>query len=842
MNALILRAARRFYVRHPGQLMLALLGVALGVAVVVAVDVANQSAARAFTLSNELSVGRTTHQLLPAAGLLDESVYRKLRVELGIPSAAPVIERRIRLREAPDRPLTLLGVDPLAERGFRTYAAAGAGAGGEIIALLTEPGTVLLPSRLAAALDAAPGDTLTLLREDTAVPLRIVGLADLEAAAGAAAANLLITDMATAQELLGLTGYLSRIDLVLDEPTAGRLAQALPPGTTLTTAAAGSQTTAEMLRAFRINLTALSLLALAVGALLIYATMSFAIVQRRQSLARLRAVGATRGEVLASVLAEALVLGTVATLLGLALGWLLSSTLVRLVLRTVQDLYFTTSVAAADPGLWPFAKGALLGIGATVLAALRPALEAASTAPRAAMTRAALERATRERLWLGPALALPCLLLAAACLAWTNGGLLAAFAGLFLVLAGAAALMPAATLGLLALVQPLAARGFGLPGALAVRGAAASLSRTGVAVMALAVAVATVIGIGVMIASFRASVSDWLDRSLLADFYVTAEPGAAGTGGRLAPADLETLRALPGVAGLSLARTLRARTPRGDITLRAGSPGPRGWGEDLVGGDSVAAFAALSAGEAILVSEPLARRWRLAPGDTLTLPTVRGPQPLEIAGVYRDYRTDGGAVLLSFALLERYWDDARPSGVGIYLDRPGDEPAVGAALERFVAARPALAMLSNRAIRERSLLIFDRTFAVTGVLRTLAGLIAFTGILSALLALQLERGREVATLRALGFTPAQVRTNALAQTMLLGATAGVLAMPLGVTLAALLIYVINVRSYGWSMGFVIEAGQLSAGVLLALVAAFLAGLYPARRLARQSVAGNLRAE
>jgi len=199
-------------------------------------------------------------------------------------------------------------------------------------------------------------------------------------------------------------------------------------------------------------------------------------------------------------------------------------------------------------------------------------------------------------------------------------------------------------------------------------------------------------------------------------------------------------------------------------------------------------------------------------------------------------------VLLSFALLERYWDDAQPSGVGVYLAGPADAPAVDAALERFVAARPALGLLANRAIRERSLLIFDRTFAVTGVLRTLAGLIAFTGILSALLALQLERSREIATLRALGFTPAQVRTNALAQTVLLGATAGLLAIPLGVALAALLIYVINVRSYGWSMGFVIEAEQLSAGVLLAIVAALLAGLYPAWRLARQPVAANLRAE
>ncbi len=150
--------------------------------------------------------------------------------------------------------------------------------------------------------------------------------------------------------------------------------------------------------------------------------------------------------------------------------------------------------------------------------------------------------------------------------------------------------------------------------------------------------------------------------------------------------------------------------------------------------------------------------------------------------------------------------------------------------------------MANAEIRRSTLEIFDRTFAITGVLRSLAGLVAFFGILSALLALQLERSREIATLRAIGLTRAQAGGNALAQTTLLGLISGVLALPLGVVLAALLVHVINERSFGWSMGFAVAPAQLVTGVVLAVLAAFLAGLYPARRLAIQPIAQGLRAE
>ena len=160
----------------------------------------------------------------------------------------------------------------------------------------------------------------------------------------------------------------------------------------------------------------------------------------------------------------------------------------------------------------------------------------------------------------------------------------------------------------------------------------------------------------------------------------------------------------------------------------------------------------------------------------------------------------------------------------------------------FADDLPGIGVVPTRLLREGSLTVFDRTFRITQVLRILAGIVAFLGILSALLALQLERIRESGLLRALGYTPGQVARHTLVQTTALGITAGLLAIPLGLVLAYLLVFVINQRSFGWSMGFTVLPADLLGGIALATVAALLAGLYPARRLSATNIAESLRYE
>jgi putative ABC transport system permease protein len=834
---LVRRASRRFYLKHPWQLSLAIAGISLGVAVYVGVDLANDSAARAFELSSELVAGRASHRLLPVGGELRDTTYRDLVITRAITLAAPVVETAVGIGARPGLRYPLLGIDPLEESGLRGFSGFVPGSRSDFARLIAEPGTVLIP--LAEELGAAAGSQLTLSVRDRVAQVEVIGIVqtlteDLEAQPP------ILTDIATAQELFGRPGVISRIDLRLDDEQARILAANPPPATTLVEVSGQNAAFVELASAFRTNLTALGLLALVVGMFLIYGTMSFAIVQRRATLGVLRALGLQRRELLLSVLIEAIGLGTAATLIGLALGHVLARGLVDLVLRTIGDLYFTSAVTAAAASPWIYVKGAVLGVGATLIAALKPALDASRAAPAAVMRRAQLERHARRGARIGALAALPVLGVGALLFAIGSRDLYTAFGGLFCVLAAGALMTPAATMLLMKVSERPAEHLFRLPGVLAVRGVTASLSRTGVATAALAVAVATVIGVGLMIASFRASLIDWLGATLTADAYVAFDSDADGIS--LTTADLQAIEGIEGVTGISLARAVRVPTAQGELAIRAARPGPEGWGLDITGGDPREALARLAAGQAIVVSEPFAFSRELAVGDELRLPTASGERNFLIAGVFRDFNTGGNSVVMALDLYRQRWGDSNLSGIGLHLRAPYDSAAIEAELRAALPAGTAFRVRSSAAIEALSLAIFDRTFKITEVLRILAALVAFLGVLSALLSIELERSRELAVLRSIGFSPRQLATTLLTQTGLLGVAAGVAALPLGTVLAALLVHVINRRSFGWSMDFIITPSPLLTGMVLAVAAALLAGIYPAIRASRIELGGALREE
>ena len=479
---------------------------------------------------------------------------------------------------------------------------------------------------------------------------------------------------------------------------------------------------------------------------------------------------------------------------GLGLGAVLAVGYIEQILTTVGDLYFRAE-AAPDLAVWPpYLKAALLGVAVSVLAAIQPATEAAGVVPLQALSRAGFERQVRRRAGVG-AIAAPFVAAAGiAMLAIPGEGLLIAFVALFGVLAAYALATPWLVDRLLSIVYRALGRNSRLATRLAVRGASASLSRTGIATAALSVAVATVVGIGVMIDSFRTSVGTWLDRAFVADYYVVTDPGAAlGDAGGFSPVDVARLTTLPGVAGVS--RTRRVEFPLGGmrVNARAISPGPRGYGEQLRSAVSNPE-ARLASGEGVYLTEPFAERQRLEAGDSLAIDGAGGTRRFLVAAIVRDYRTDGSDIVIDYQVAEALWGPRAPTGVGLYLENGSDIAAFESALDALVSGRPATRWIANGALRDATLTVFDRTFAVTAVLRLLAGTIAFFGIVSALLALQLERRREVATLRAIGFSRSDVWRNAVAQTTLTGFAAGLAAIPLGLVLALLLIRVINERS------------------------------------------------
>lgn len=865
----IFRLAWRHAQRRPLQSLFLVLGVAIGVAMIVAIDLANGSAARAFELGTETVTGRATHQIVGGPSGLDEQIYTRLRREVGYRASAPVVESYVTALELDAQPMRLLGIDPFAETPFRSYLGtmnqSATPAPAYLTLLMVQPNTILLSTAVAERYGLAVGGTVTVQIGSRRQPLTIVGLlAPSDDLSRRALAGLLITDIATAQEILDRVGRLDRIDLLAPNTAEGaaalqQIAAILPPSAHIERSAARSGTVNEMTAAFNLNLTALSLLALVVGMFLIYNTVTFSIVQRRPVLGALRSLGMTRREIYGLILLEAGLLGLIGTLLGLGLGIILGRGAVQLVTQTVNDLFFVVAVREIEIPLLTLVKGTVMGVAAALLAAAIPAFEATSVPPAGALQRSDIEERTRRLLpWLSwGAVALLGLGLGLLLPEWH---LIVAFGGLFAVILGGALLTPLLTLLLMTALQGLATGRVDVIGRMAPRTVTRSLSRTAVAVAALMVAVSVIIGVGVMIGSFRSTVETWLEDVLQADIFISPPSlNANQVSTTLEPGVIAQLQALPGV--------LRTASTRGVDVLAflepesANQPAQNGvvtggtqvrlvaLSEDLAGadrryrnavGDWQVTWAAVTAG-GVIINEPMANRFDLAVGDELALQTDRGVQRFPIAGIAIDFDVRP-IVFMHDPIYRQWWDDDKLSAIALHVAPGVDVEAKVHEIRALFAGKQELLVRSNRGTRQNALEVFDRTFAITIALQLLATLVAFIGILSTLMSLQLERSREIGILRATGMTRRQLWRLSLLETGLIGATAGLIAMPMGLVLAAILIYIINLRSFGWSLEMQLRPEHFLQAFLVALGAALLAGLYPAWRMGQMQPSTAVRSE
>ena len=848
MRPVIVRLALRHISRRFLQSALFVLGVALGVGVVIAIDIANDSASRAFALSTESVTGRASHQIVGGPNGMPSDLYATLRLDLGIRTSAPILTEPVRVAGS-QQVLRLMGVDPFAEPPFRPYLGDGSGDFNALSRLIAEPGSVVVSDSLAQRLGLALNDTLRISAAGPYSQARLVGILQAENQSSQQALDdLIISDIATAQEILERAGRLTRIDLILDpDSDISALEAALPAGLTLVDVKRENALD-QMIDAFEINLQAMSLLALVVGLFLIYNTVTFSVVQRRQVIGILRSLGTTKGQIFALILGEALMLGALGTLLGMGLGILFGRGAVALVAQTISDLYFTVNVQRITVAPLTLFKGAFIGLGASVAAAALPSFDATRTAPAGVMRRSSEEEQTRRLLPHLTLLGIALNLAGLALLLLPDESLFFSFAALFAILVGSALFTPLALLLMLRLLLPLSGRCFGVLGRMAPRALTRSLSRTAVAVAALTVAVSVIIGIGAMIGSFRSTVADWLNTSFGAQVFVSPRmPTSNNPSIDVDAAVIDIARAVDGVGTVASVRSVSVGAPDYPTLPRAnllasdfdiaGHERRFKWSRVPAGGHQ----AALDAGQ-VMVSEPFAfRRGITETQNSITLSTDRGAQRFEVFGVYYDYSTDQGSVHMARAVYDRHFDDPFITSLGLMLEPGTDAAAVIAALQGQLQNFD-LIVQDNASLRRGALEVFDRTFAITIALRLLTTAVAFIGILSALMALQLEHQREYGLMRATGMTAGQLTRFTLLQTGLMGMIAGILALPIGIVMSLVLIYVINLRSFGWSMQFLLLPGEFAEAFLVALLAALLAGLYPALRIARLKPAAALRSE
>lgn len=885
--------------RRPLQSTFLIVGVALGVGIIVAMDLANNAANRAFTLSTEAVVGKATHQIVGGPTGLDEGVYVALRHQLGYRLSAPIVTDYVAVEDLNALPMQLFGVDSFAESPFRSYLGdknTNFGDTKTLRAFVTQPRTVLMSADIAHRYNMAEGDQLHVQVGSRNYALEIVGLLWPENERGRRALEgLLIADIATAQEVLDKIGRLDRIDLIVPDDEAGtailkHIAAILPPGARIERPDARSEAVAEMTSAFQLNLTALSLLALLVGVFLIYNTVAFSVVQRRPVLGSLRALGMTRGEIFSIVLIEAGVLSIIGTLIGLGLGILLSRSAVQLVTQTLNDIFFVVTVRQINVPLHTLFKGVVSGVAAALTAAMLPAYEASCAPPAGVLQRSNIEERTHAILpWVcGAGVGV---LLLGVMLLLPEWHLSITLAGVFAIIIGIALLTPIMTLGLMRVIEfvnhaaisirlrhstQTTTHCIALPGAhlreadppnpsrntqcvrsnpsyvsrftlhtlarMAIRNITRSLSRTSVAIGALMVAVSTIIGVSLMISSFRLTVDRWLTDLLQADIFVSP-PTLGRAAALLDPAVATKLTSFPGVAQLATSRVVDVHTSEfGVIQLVAVNmdiAGAKRHYKTAVGNHD-ATWQAMEAG-GLIVNEPFAYRFDLGVGDQITLLTDHGEQPFPIVAVDFDFDVQHRALIYD-PIYRKFWDDSNLSSVALFVDPDVDVDTKIDALRKTFAGSLELKIQSNRGLRASSLAIFDRAFSTTVALQMLATVVAFIGVLSTLMSLQLERRREIGTLRAIGMTRQQLWKLTFLETGLIGGSAGLIAIPTGILLTAILIYIINLRSFGWTLQMQLQAVHFIQAFVIALTAALLAGIYPAWRLGKMPPADALRME
>lgn len=866
MSAVLNRASRNFLWRHPWQLALAILGIALGVAVVISIDLAMESSLKAFDQAGNALSGTATHRIVASDGGLDEKLYRRLRVDRGIQKLAPVVSGYVDLSNRADTGFNLIGVDPFIEKSFQSVwqSRQDEDTTSELlIRLVSEPDTVLISKQTALTLGLEINDDLSITTVTGEHQLKIIGfLFPNNAVSEQVLSGLMIADIATAQEVLGLFGRLSSIEVVTDKRRTGvleKIRNTLPGNALLVSAENQSQAIRQMTRAFSINLKALGLLSLLVGMFLIYNTMTFLVMQRRRLIGSLRSIGVTRTQIFRLIIGEALLLAIIGALTGIVLGIVLGQGLLHLISGTLNAIYFHIDATALMITPQQLGKGLFLGVSATLLAVMPPAFEATRLSPLTVMVRSQLESGVRSLIKAASIMSCFFTLGGIGLVVFSGKSIGLGLAGIFLLLLGFALLTPVITLMLMALTERVFGRFSGILMRLPARMISAEISRSGIAIAALMIAVSATIGMDLMIGSFRQTVSDWVKTSLRADLYIALPgektPGARAGDDHLLKAKLAELQGIQMVSSVLHTRIVIAK----DGAYAASRPG--------TGAAANGDFAKVSVFElneksrkgfifkhktdnelwdkferqqTVIITEPYAYHQNIKVGDKIQLQTGRGNEPFEVIGIYADYSGDQGHLAMSRRNYLRYWPDLGYSGIGVYARDSVHLKQLEYQLGKLLTGRQSVK--SDQAIYQASMKVFEQTFTVTETLRWLSAIIAFVGVFSTLMALQFERVRQLGILRALGVTPKQLTTLITLETGLMGLIAGLIAIPVGYIVAYLLIFVIYRRSFGWTMAFNFDSGVIWQGLALALISATLAGIFPALKMAQTKPAEALRSE
>jgi putative ABC transport system permease protein len=796
------------------------MGVACGVAAVVGMTLSAQTALRSFTKAVEFLRGKASHSIQRPAGPIEEDLLLKLGRDPAVEWFSPVIDRRLRLGNG--ELVRLLGIDPFLDRTIRPeilkveFLERKANDPENLLSFLIDEKAMFVDNDLKAEL----GITSDKIIETAKGPLHVKG-----GFPNPSGEPLVIMDIGHVQKLYQLQGYVDRVDLILSDESG--FSSRWGKGFLIQSSRQRSETFSAMLQAFRLNLEALSLLALFVGVFLIYNTAMFTVVSRRRDTGILRSLGANRMEILTAFLSEILIIGIIGGALGGLIGYFLTRFLTGLIGSSISNLYFFLRPEPVTWSSWILITGVLLGCSASLFGGAIPLFELIRTDPIKALSGRVASRESARKAQKAALAGLFILLISLILFLLPETHIYVGFAGVFGFVLGVSLLTGVALVVLHPVVRKILGTLGRVPGKVAAGNIRQNLGRTGVAIAAFMISLSMSIGLGSMIGSFRQSLIWWMDTQIRGDLYI----------GKIVEAEVpedfyEEIQKMNGLGGVHPYRNVQTLYRNTSINVSA---------VDASVLEKYARFGWLKGGNenwepvkqgGVILSESFSRRFGVKSGETITLEGIQGPTEFKVGAIFYDYTTEHGLVMMDRPVFLKTFGDRTLNNIGIFIDP--DHPRRAELLQevRKRAEARGLPVLTGAQLHENILNVFDTTFAITRSMRAIAIVVAFFGIAGALLTLFIERSREFGIYRALGFSTGQVAKMTLMEGLGMGLVSFLFSMAVGTTLAILLIKVINIRSFNWTI-FYYPALQpyLLTGVT-AILASIGAAAYPIWRVYR----------
>ncbi len=829
MIVYFLRASLAHFRRAYTLFLLTAFGVALGVASVVAIQIINLNAIGAFSAGIQAVSGEADLTVLGQSSTFSETLFPQVLGTQGVAAAWPLY--RIQVAVPGNRPffLQILGVDLLSPVNLPWRDLSD-----DLFMALFEKGSVAITPSLAKDKGWHLGDRIEVSSGTRRLALQIGSLIDFQKVNPLASRKLAVMDIAQAQSLLGIPGHIHQIDVQIGEEfqtaeVAQRLQQQLGLSVRVQTPEQRKNEAISLMSAFRLNLTALSLISLFVGLFLVYTSIQASLVRRRSEFGLLRSIGATRGQVFGLILGEVTLLGLLGVVAGLPLGYWVARSNVDMVNSTLTNVYLLQGIEAVQIPTWLYLLTTFIGIGGAIVGAFLPTLDMSRKDIKALLTPFTLHEKASS-------LALPLfgvsLTLQTATLIWfwwmgqnwKHSGFVLALC----LLLGLSLLTPFVVQQTCKRI-PIRSFGFGY----SLRSLLARLQTSSFSVASLAIAISMLIGITLMIGSFRRTMEVWVETTVRADVYIAAESWHGQPEAVLNPELISALSSHPAVAEADRLRKIQVYIDQKPVSISGVDmdlqEGKRRF--PLLWGDPKEALFQVQEQDAVLISEGLARRVGLTVGQVLEFSASGARVKRPIAGVFYDYSSEAGAVAMDLGAMERCFGDGGINGVSLYLKAGWEAEQVVDELKTHFAELP-LRIRSNRRLREDIFKIFDQTFSVVRILQVMSLLIAVCGIMLALLILARSQVAELALYRALGAHPRQIFRIFLGKGLGMGLMGLGLGLAGGLLLALILIFIINRSYFGWTIQFHWPGSALAQAAIIILGAVTLTSLYPALRASR----------